>query len=333
MQAIPLVRASSLRPFFEFVTNGGGQLHGLRDRIGPVFREAGGLVPVAYGGLLIEEAARATGLDDLGLRIGRSVVIDGFGEWGALIARSATVGAFLQAALASYRAFNTGYRLWVAARGDEAWLHLAYCRALRAGRAHVLDYSLLTWLAAFRAMLGPTWRPREIHLEGEPPRHAGEIAALAAQRVRYRQPTMALGFPRATLARRVEGVRPAPAPAAGELAPPADFVGSVHRTVSALLQLGAAELHVAAEAAGMSERSFQRRLGAQGLTFSDVLEAARFEAARRMLADPAVRVIDVSTELGYSDSANFTRAFRRWTGVPPRTFRRTAPRAPAPASG
>jgi AraC-like DNA-binding protein len=41
-----------------------------------------------------------------------------------------------------------------------------------------------------------------------------------------------------------------------------------------------------------------------------------------MLADPRVKVIDVSNELGYSDSANFTRAFRRWSGVAPQLFRR-----------
>jgi hypothetical protein len=43
-----------------------------------------------------------------------------------------------------------------------------------------------------------------------------------------------------------------------------------------------------------------------------------------LLADRTLRVIDVSTELGYGDSANFTRAFRRWTGVSPQVFRRVS---------
>jgi AraC-like DNA-binding protein len=33
-------------------------------------------------------------------------------------------------------------------------------------------------------------------------------------------------------------------------------------------------------------------------------------------------VLDIALDLGYSDHAHFTRAFRRWTGMPPREFRR-----------
>jgi AraC-like DNA-binding protein len=327
LQSIPLVRASSVLPLFEFLEQGGGGLHTLLERARPAFRGAEALLPIPFGGALFEDAARASGLEDLGLRLGRATEIDTFGRWGQLVARSPTVGAFLQTALASYRAFNTGYRLWTVTRGDEVWLHLRYCRSLQHGRAQTCEFSLLIWLATFRRMLGPSWRPTEIHLEGDPPRHAGELEALAARRICFRQPALAIVLPRRDLARRPEGVPLAAAPDLGGPVPALDFVGSVRQTVESLLRLGALELSVAAEAAGTSERSFQRRLGQAGLTFSEVVEAARFEVARRMLADPAVKVIDVSTELGYSDAANFTRAFRRWSGVPPQIFRRADPPA------
>jgi len=325
------VRASSVLPLFEFLEQGGSQLHGVLERARPAFREPESLLPIPYGGALFEDAARASGLEDLGLRLGRATEIDTFGRWGLLVARSPTAGAFLQTALASYRAFNTGYRLWTVTRGDDVWLHLHYGRSLRRGRAQVSEFSLLIWLAALRRMLGASWRPAEIHLEGEPPRHAGELAALAARRICFRQPTLAIVVPRRDLARGHAGGALAVAPGLGGPVPAVDFAGSVRQTVTSLLRLGALELSVAAEAAGMSERSFQRRLGEAGLTFSEVVEAARFELARQMLANPAVKVIDVSNELGYSDSANFTRAFRRWSGVPPQLFRRAGQPAPISA--
>ena len=46
------------------------------------------------------------------------------------------------------------------------------------------------------------------------------------------------------------------------------------------------------------------------------------DAAVDRLRDPARGITDIAHELGYSDSANFTRAFRRWTGVSPQTYRR-----------
>lgn len=104
-----------------------------------------------------------------------------------------------------------------------------------------------------------------------------------------------------------------------------EFVGSVRGTLSTLSSYaGAPRLAAAADAAGMSVRSFQRRLESAGLRFGELVQQSRFEAACRMLCEPGRKVVQVSAALGYTDSANFTRAFRRWAGVPPREFQRRA---------
>jgi len=72
--------------------------------------------------------------------------------------------------------------------------------------------------------------------------------------------------------------------------------------------------------AGPSVRTLQRTLAKAGLTFSKLMEETRKDTALRLLEDPGIKLIDVSLELGYSDPAHFTRAFRRWTGVPPNSF-------------
>ena len=106
--------------------------------------------------------------------------------------------------------------------------------------------------------------------------------------------------------------------------PELDFVGSIRQTIYFLLELGELNLPSLAEVAGTSSRSLKRRLAASGLGFGRLVDEARFQAASRLLRDPTVRIIDVSAELGYTDSANFTRAFRRWAGVSPLAFRRAA---------
>jgi AraC-like DNA-binding protein len=76
-----------------------------------------------------------------------------------------------------------------------------------------------------------------------------------------------------------------------------------------------------AEMAGISIRSFQRKLSSAGVTYSDLLDGVRFENAAKLLRDTNAKIIDVAFSSGYTDPAHFTRAFRRFSGVTPRDFR------------
>ena len=80
-------------------------------------------------------------------------------------------------------------------------------------------------------------------------------------------------------------------------------------------------VHIA-EAANTSVRSLQRSLSSAGTTYSELIEEVRLEAAIAMLTETDARSIDISHALGYTDPANFARAFRRMTGVSPREFRK-----------
>mgnify|MGYP005850101993 FL=1 len=79
MQAVALVRPSSLLPLFRFLEQGGSALRGVRERAQPAFRGREMLVPVLYAGELLEQAARAAGASDLGLRLGSETDMARFG--------------------------------------------------------------------------------------------------------------------------------------------------------------------------------------------------------------------------------------------------------------
>lgn len=72
---------------------------------------------------------------------------------------------------------------------------------------------------------------------------------------------------------------------------------------------------------GMSARSLRRRLQAEGTDWSELLERALAEAAKRLLAAPHRSVQEAAYELGFATPTAFARAFKRWTGVTPREFR------------
>jgi AraC-like DNA-binding protein len=71
----------------------------------------------------------------------------------------------------------------------------------------------------------------------------------------------------------------------------------------------------------MSVRTLQRRLAEAGVSHQMLVAQARLATAAAVLERTDAKVLDLALDLGYSDHANFTRAFRRWTGYAPREFR------------
>ncbi len=100
-----------------------------------------------------------------------------------------------------------------------------------------------------------------------------------------------------------------------------DFAARVAGHLRSRLPEGASMEEVA-RALHMSERTLQRRLEQEGTRFSDVLDGVRESLARQWVSDRALTLADVTYRLGFSDLPTFSRAFKRWTGKPPGTFRR-----------
>ena len=91
------------------------------------------------------------------------------------------------------------------------------------------------------------------------------------------------------------------------------------------IQYGRPTVCSAAQAASMNLRTMQRHLAACGVTFKGLLNEYRQFTAIEFLQNGDKSITDIAFTLGYSDSAHFTRAFRRWTGMNPRKFQRTLP--------
>lgn len=97
----------------------------------------------------------------------------------------------------------------------------------------------------------------------------------------------------------------------------ATFRDRVHREVVRHLREGEPAMASIAQALATSERSLQRKLQAEGVSFRDVVDDARHKLAVVYLGDHALSMTDVACLLGYSEAAAFTRAFKRWTGQAP----------------
>lgn len=102
---------------------------------------------------------------------------------------------------------------------------------------------------------------------------------------------------------------------------------AIVRVVDILLTEGFPRACVIANVLGMSVRTLQRHLAHAGTTYAAQVKRARFAAAASLLEETDAPVLSVALDLGYSDHAHFTRAFRRWSGNSPRKFRRLSRKA------
>lgn len=71
----------------------------------------------------------------------------------------------------------------------------------------------------------------------------------------------------------------------------------------------------------VSERTLKRRLHEESCSFQTLVDEVRLERAGELLEGTAMNLSQIADALGYADAANFTRAFKRWTGVSPSQFR------------
>ena len=78
---------------------------------------------------------------------------------------------------------------------------------------------------------------------------------------------------------------------------------------------------------GYSARSYHRRLSEHGLSFQTLTEETRRELAEGLLRDDRYSLSEIAFLTGFSEQSSFTRAFKRWVGHTPATYRKGSLRA------
>lgn len=105
------------------------------------------------------------------------------------------------------------------------------------------------------------------------------------------------------------------------------LVDTLLQKLSTSLSNGAPTAAEAARTLGMSERTLYRRLSDEGLTFQGLLQEAQQSLAKDLLARGDCSITEIAFLTGFSEQSTFSRAFKRWVGQTPATFRRSALKA------
>lgn len=95
----------------------------------------------------------------------------------------------------------------------------------------------------------------------------------------------------------------------------------VRDLVAQSLSDGVPRVSTIAARLGTSARSLQRRLGERGHAYQSLVDEARRELARRLLTETDYPLAEIAFLTGFSEQSAFNRAFKRWAGQTPRSYR------------
>ncbi len=105
-----------------------------------------------------------------------------------------------------------------------------------------------------------------------------------------------------------------------------DIVGQVERIIAELLDSGEVTLDAVAERLGgiKPPRTLRTRLTEAETSFNQVLADFRYRLARQLLATTDESIDEIVYLTGFSEPSTFYRAFKRWSGMTPIEYRKTA---------
>ena len=100
---------------------------------------------------------------------------------------------------------------------------------------------------------------------------------------------------------------------------------SIRRKVTDMLLAaprGMPGMDAVADSLHMSSRTLRRLLQAEGYTFQEVYDDLRHDLSKQYLRNSHLNLDEIAHLVGFTESTNFRRAFKRWQGMPPARYRR-----------
>lgn len=274
---------------------------------------------------ILERAARLTGREDLGLRLGLRQTLAVLGPVGALMRLAPTLGTAWSDFAAFQIANSTGSAVYLHRTRED--FVVAY--GIYAGPVSPQMHDAVIGVACMlmRELTGGRVGPTEIMTMRPRPRDPGPWTRLADCPVRFGEsqtglvlPSGAFGFPLPGADRRAHAAAFA-ALSAKLASTPSGRARQVAHALRPLMLDGRSGMAEVAGELGTTPRTLRRALEREGTRFEAIRDEVRFAAARELLTLTALPVGEIAMTLGFSTHGAFTEAFRRWSGTSPVAWR------------
>ena len=286
---------------------------------------------------LLAAVVLVTGRSDLPLDLGRSIDLRNHSAVGFAILSSPSVGYALALTARFFRlifpAFRMRYKRGIQTAEVEFWPTLPMSHA-------ALVFHLETVAVAahcdIEELLGGALPAYDLMLSIERPAHHHRYRELGNARCHFdamTRPGLRMIFPVGLMDRRPKLASAAALQMAEHRCRQLVDDVRARRDVGGWVKMMLREAHEGmptlaelAHTLSISPRTLDRYLKAEGLSFRQLQSQQRHARACELLRQTVQPVTRIAYDLGYSDAANFTRAFRRMQGCSPTAYRAAAQR-------
>ena len=293
-----------------------------------IFDDPENLIPYPDIGRLLSVSAGRTNCDYIGLLIGQRSRSANMGLAGQIAFCGDTVGQGLRNFTDFVALQNTAAAVSVITSGGLTRLVYAIAEPRMDDTGHVQLGAISLAFNILQELCGSGWLPTVVTVASSAPSNLRPCQKFFRAPLRFDSDETALVFESHWLGRPLPPMDPLlrrqieATASARQAAMLADFPTTVRRILRKQLFIGEFSMDSVAALLGMRRRTLDRRLKQHDLLYGEVLESVKLAVACQLLRDTQLQMRQVAASLQYASAANFSTAFRRWTGVTPSAYRR-----------
>jgi len=279
---------------------------------------------------LCECALDLTGDPAFGLHWSESLCAAAFNPVSHLVTHSATLRQGFESLHRFHRLLNAEPSFRVSEDGDKVTVHCLDLSEASLGMQRVASEMLVLGIIRLIRSFCPQARIDDVSFAHATPEYHGEYTRLLALVPRFEQPETLIVFDSALMntasLHKDEDVHEAlRAIAERRILQLSQHTPFTLRVRDLLVEQGPThpDMDRIARALGLSKRSLRRRLVSEGSSYKAIVKEALAIVAKRYLREKRLTIQETAYEMGFADSSTFHRAFKRWTGNTPGSYRDT----------
>jgi AraC-like DNA-binding protein len=321
--SIPLLRASHMLPFFSALNSIEAPLARLLNQAGLAieqFEKGDNLVAEEPCWHFIDIASQYTKKEDFGFWVTEHCLLDKYGTFGENLMVCETLFSALNTFINTMDKQSNCPTFWLQEEGDFLWFFRKGMSNVTKGQWPVEQHVVAFMIELVKMYLGKSWTPELVKLQSSVTHGCNKASCLIGSQLYVKQTFTGIAIPKGLLNEKRQMQNESLRLKQQQIIP--DSNADKIRQLFEQHYFGhLPTIEEVSKCLVIQPRTLQRMLKKEGTDFRTLLEIDKYKRAKSFLLFSKISLTEISLELGFTNPANFTRAFKRWSEMTPQVYR------------